>query len=211
MDNNEMRKFCFEKIKKVFEDTDWSIIDKEQLEEKLYCSIFDTDIYERLRIYRVLSKSWEHDILKMPESMEKSIYNATIKESRLKLVERSWDNPGFKYLYKKNYIKVYSNIHQNKNSEFVLNKIKYNLWDPTKIVSMENEILFPELWESLLLKNAKKMAKLGREQNTQGTSMFKCGKCKLNNCTYFQMQTRSADEPMTTFVTCLNCDKRWKC
>jgi transcription elongation factor S-II len=24
------------------------------------------------------------------------------------------------------------------------------------------------------------------------------------------MQTRSADEPMTTFVTCLVCDKHWK-
>lgn len=34
------------------------------------------------------------------------------------------------------------------------------------------------------------------------TDMFKCGKCKQNKTTYYQMQTRSADEPMTTFVTC---------
>ena len=33
------------------------------------------------------------------------------------------------------------------------------------------------------------------------TNMFKCARCKKNQCTYFQMQTRSADEPMTTFVT----------
>jgi DNA-directed RNA polymerase subunit M/transcription elongation factor TFIIS len=24
------------------------------------------------------------------------------------------------------------------------------------------------------------------------------------------MQTRSADEPMTVFITCHNCDSRWK-
>jgi DNA-directed RNA polymerase subunit M/transcription elongation factor TFIIS len=75
---------------------------------------------------------------------------------------------------------------------------------------MKPEHLYPELWETLLLKNAKKMAALGKEKDQQGTSMFKCGKCKLNNCTYFQMQTRSADEPMTTFVCCLNCSNRWK-
>ncbi|KAJ1962932.1 transcription elongation factor TFIIS [Dispira parvispora] len=42
------------------------------------------------------------------------------------------------------------------------------------------------------------------------TDQFKCGRCKQRKCTYFQMQTRSADEPMTTFVTCTNCQNRWK-
>lgn len=42
------------------------------------------------------------------------------------------------------------------------------------------------------------------------TDMFICGKCKKRKCTYFQMQTRSADEPMTTFVTCISCNNRWK-
>lgn len=32
----------------------------------------------------------------------------------------------------------------------------------------------------------------------------------LRKTTYYQMQTRSADEPMTTFVTCVNCGNRWK-
>ena len=40
--------------------------------------------------------------------------------------------------------------------------------------------------------------------------VFKCGRCKSKKTTYYQMQTRSADEPMTTFVTCLECEKRWK-
>merc|ERR1712139_642147 len=42
------------------------------------------------------------------------------------------------------------------------------------------------------------------------TGMFTCGKCKGVKTTYFQMQTRSSDEPMTTFVTCLSCNNRWK-
>ena len=42
------------------------------------------------------------------------------------------------------------------------------------------------------------------------TDQFQCGKCKARQCTYYQMQTRSADEPMTTFVRCTNCGNAWK-
>lgn len=42
------------------------------------------------------------------------------------------------------------------------------------------------------------------------TNMFKCGKCKGRNTTYYQMQTRSADEPLTTFVQCTDCSNRWR-
>lgn len=42
------------------------------------------------------------------------------------------------------------------------------------------------------------------------TDLLKCGKCKKRNCTYNQLQTRSADEPMTTFVMCNDCGNRWK-
>uniref|UniRef100_A0A674NG08 Transcription elongation factor A (SII), 3 n=1 Tax=Takifugu rubripes TaxID=31033 RepID=A0A674NG08_TAKRU len=47
---------------------------------------------------------------------------------------------------------------------------------------------------------------------TGGTStdLLQCGKCKKKNCTYNQVQTRSADEPMTTFVLCNECGNRWK-
>ena len=42
------------------------------------------------------------------------------------------------------------------------------------------------------------------------TDQFKCGKCKKRKCTYYQKQTRSADEPMTTFITCVACGHQWR-
>lgn len=39
---------------------------------------------------------------------------------------------------------------------------------------------------------------------------YKCGECKQRKCSFFQMQTRASDEPMTTFVTCLNCGNEWR-
>ncbi|XP_022092869.1 transcription elongation factor A protein 1-like isoform X2 [Acanthaster planci] len=42
------------------------------------------------------------------------------------------------------------------------------------------------------------------------TDLLKCSKCLKRNCSYNQVQTRSADEPMTTFVYCHECGHRWK-
>lgn len=39
---------------------------------------------------------------------------------------------------------------------------------------------------------------------------LRCGKCKEKKVSYSQAQTRSADEPMTTFCECTVCGNRWK-
>ena len=49
---------------------------------------------------------------------------------------------------------------------------------------------------------------LARVEGTK-TDGMKCGKCGKKNCTYNQLQTRSADEPMTTFVMCNECGNRY--
>ncbi|ODV92929.1 hypothetical protein CANCADRAFT_95448 [Tortispora caseinolytica NRRL Y-17796] len=37
-----------------------------------------------------------------------------------------------------------------------------------------------------------------------------CDACDNNKAYFFQLQIRSADEPMTTFLRCTNCGKQWK-
>ncbi|KAJ8413286.1 hypothetical protein AAFF_G00092820 [Aldrovandia affinis] len=60
-----------------------------------------------------------------------------------------------------------------------------------------------------LTKEAIREHQMARTGGTE-TDLFSCGKCKKKNCTYTQVQTRSADEPMTTFVFCNECGNRWK-
>ena len=40
--------------------------------------------------------------------------------------------------------------------------------------------------------------------------MYTCKKCKGKKTTFYEQQTRSADEPMTVFVHCLDCDHKMK-
>uniref|UniRef100_A0A8C1KGT4 Transcription elongation factor A (SII), 3 n=1 Tax=Cyprinus carpio TaxID=7962 RepID=A0A8C1KGT4_CYPCA len=55
-----------------------------------------------------------------------------------------------------------------------------------------------------------RIAVMTAETGGTTTDLLQCGKCRKKNCTYNQVQTRSADEPMTTFVLCNECGNRWK-
>ena len=55
---------------------------------------------------------------------------------------------------------------------------------------------------------AAEINKMAGIKNAKG--MFKCGRCKSTKTTHYQQQTRSADEPMTVFITCTECGNRWK-
>lgn len=60
------------------------------------------------------------------------------------------------------------------------------------------------------ISDANFFASLGSEEMAAETDAFQCSRCKQRKTRYRQQQTRSADEPMTTFVTCTNCGNRWK-
>lgn len=62
--------------------------------------------------------------------------------------------------------------------------------------------LMPNKWAELV---HKKTVMKDRLENLATTDNYKCPKCKKRKCTVSQVQTRSADEPMTTLVKCLEC------
>jgi len=206
---SEMRRHALNKIRETFNKYNFKLSEQEKIQ--LCEKLSDAPESEVSRITLILSDNYSTELKYFPEIIEKNIYNSSIKEAKNKSIERSWSSREFKNIYKRIYLRFIGNITYNKNASFILDKLKYAHWDPNKIIYYSNTELYPDLWEDLLLKNKKKMEKLSLAKIEQGTSIFKCGKCRLNNCTYFQMQTRSADEPMTTFVTCLNCQNRWKC
>jgi len=63
--------------------------------------------------------------------------------------------------------------------------------------------------EKKMMKENMDKAMVAQEDRSISTHLT-CGKCGQKKVTYTQAQTRSADEPMTTFCTCLNCGNRWK-
>jgi len=140
-------------------------------------------------------------------NLERGVYNWALKEATNRKVVKKWDNPFFVQIYLDRLRSVYMNLKNSTLGENIkLGNVKSNM-----VAFMTHQEMKPEKWDDLI------QAKIKRDKNKYevkleaATDTFKCRKCHSNKCTYYQMQTRSADEPMTTFVTCIECGNRWKC
>ena len=149
---------------------------------------------------------------KISRKIEKSIYNYIINLSKEKNIQRSWSNVVFLNLYRSKILSIYSNLDQNgyiKNDQ-LLNNIKDGTIKPENVGELSVYDIFPDNWKELLNIKSKR-DKIKYELKPEAmTTLFKCRKCGSRETSYYEVQTRSADEPMTQFITCLKCDTRWK-
>ena len=146
--------------------------------------------------------------------LEKGIYNKTIKYSTEKKIIKRWDNKFFKKMYLAKVISLYSNFDSNSyiNNKRFIDRLKNNEFNAYNIAYMDSLQIYPEKWKHIYdekEKREKYLYEIDKGMIIPGT--FICGRCKSDEPTYYQLQTRGADEATTTFVTCLNCGNRWKC
>ena len=138
-------------------------------------------------------------------NLEKGIFNFALKESDRYKIIKKWDNKQFVQIYIDRLRSIIINLKGD-----ILKQIKDGTIKPHIVAFMTHQELCPEKWYALI------EAKIKRDKNkfetniAASTDLFTCRKCKEKKCTYYQMQCRSADEPMTTFVQCLNCGTRFK-
>ncbi|PXF50158.1 Transcription elongation factor TFIIS [Gracilariopsis chorda] len=113
--------------------------------------------------------------------------------------------------YKQKYRSISFNLKDPKNGK-LRSLVLTRQINPQELLDMSSTELAND---ELRKRRAEVQEKMTRDampytQQAASTDRFKCGKCKQRKCTYYQMQTRSADEPLTTFVTCVNCNNRWR-
>lgn len=96
---------------------------------------------------------------------------------------------------------------QNKESDYLVKTIKNNAINLDKIAYMKPEELNPDKYDSIIKKQQMTEYK---KNNTEGSNIFTCSKCKKSKCSVSTKQTRAGDEPPTTFVNCLECGHTFK-
>ena len=139
-------------------------------------------------------------------NIEKGVFNYTIQECGHKRLVKKWENPAFVQIYSDRLRAVFINM----DCPTVSNGLKSGDILPQSIAFMTHQEFRPEKWNTLIDKKTKRDASKCNKKVGASTDMFKCSRCQSKNCTYYEMQTRSADEPATIFITCLTCDKHWR-
>jgi DNA-directed RNA polymerase subunit M/transcription elongation factor TFIIS len=102
-------------------------------------------------------------------------------------------------------VDMFPAVYADKLDNLIYDIDQYNIdnfHDLQKIAFLDPHVLKPSNWEELLKKRELKEYK---KNNMAATDLYKCYQCNERKCQIRQAQTRSADEPMTVFVTCLVC------
>ena len=144
-------------------------------------------------------------------NIEKAVFNYAIKEAGNRKILKKWENPHFVQLYIDRLRSVFLNIiGPDGNVTPLLTQVKNGDITPQTVVFMTHQEMNPDHWRTLIEQKVKRDANKFNKKVQASTDMFTCKKCRSKECTYYELQTRSADEPATIFVTCLTCGKNWK-
>lgn len=129
-------------------------------------------------------------------NIERSIYNFTIDECAKNDVGPSWDEPLFSHVYKQKSLDVVVNLKKGGLAGLLEEKAVRS----KDVGYMSPSELYPDKWKDEVDVDARDVVE----------GIFQCKKCGSKRTTYYSLQTRSSDEPMTNFITCVECGNRWK-
>jgi len=145
-------------------------------------------------------------------SLEKAIFESAFVRAQHNYIPRNWKSPTFCEAYRQIVRSVFSNLHPKSpvNNPRLLPRIRAGELVLSQVPFMTSYEMYPENWFALKDKLLQREQKILEGNKSRATDQFKCRRCQKRECTYYELQTRSADEPMTIFITCLNCGKEWR-
>jgi DNA-directed RNA polymerase subunit M/transcription elongation factor TFIIS len=150
--------------------------------------------------------------IEISKKIEESIYNYTLYQAKLKGLDANIDDKYFKRIYVNKIITLYNNLDKNsyvKNYHFLDRIINDENFNIANIAFLTPQELHQEHWKKYLDRQIANDEFLYSRTAGIRTNQYKCSRCKEKNCTYYQLQVRCSDEPMTTFINCLNCGNKW--
>lgn len=133
------------------------------------------------------------------KKIELSIYNYSVDYTNTYNMNYLLDN-----IYNNKFDDIFGYLNYNK---YLKTAILENKINPEQLAFLKSEELSPDLYESIIKK--RELEEYNKNHIT-GSNVFTCSKCNKANCSITQKQMRSADEPPTTIVKCLECGYTFK-
>jgi len=161
---------------------------------KLYVKYYNMDM--RKRSVRLLKSSISK---KLSVDVEIAIFNYTVFSCKNFDETASYTNSFFCKVYLMKLKETLTNLEDEKFKEdLVASKMPHRMVFNTEFENFSDK--FAEYDDNTV----------DDKQDVIYTEMFMCPKCGAKKCSYYELQTRSSDEAMTSFITCVSCNHKWK-
>lgn len=150
------------------------------------------------------------------QDLEIGVFNASIDYASGQKIPVSWASDTFKEVYLAKSRSMLANLMPGNyvGNTTLSKRLADREFLPHDLPFMARESLFEDLWRPLMQKEAIRSREAYEFHQAAMTDLIKCNTCAKkkwkSKITYYHMQTRSSDEPMSTFVTCLTCRSKWK-
>jgi transcription elongation factor S-II len=176
-------------------------------------------LHFKKRVKGILEKNnFKMDIEKMAINAERSLLNNAISTCRYYKTQAHFSQLMFSSTYRDGYYKIICNLDKNSNAPYVIKMLKERKIRIENIIFLGHDVLDPVGWarvQKLAKKNSTNIVLQKPDLETMSDGFHKCFRCASQKkpaykTTFYEMQTRSADEPMTQFITCHSCGNRWK-
>ena len=143
--------------------------------------------------------------------LEKIVFNWAIDECLGIGAECTWISSKFRHIYNVKVRSLLFNLSNETNPKFI-NDVKNGVHRLKDLPFMTKFEIYPELWNPIIeQRKQKELFNLMLDKELKEmVGMFKCPECNCSCTSFYSVQTRSADEPMTNYITCHACDYRWK-
>ena len=150
---------------------------------------------------KLISKNTELNLDLNIDLLEKALYKYSTEYMKI----NNLHNCHFKALYNTKLNELLTSLVSD--NSFLIDGIKNKTIAEIDLPYLKPQFLYNNKWDTII----KRLNYIEFKKNNMATiDIYECKKCKESKCFVHQSQTRSADEPMTTFITCTVCGNHWK-
>ena len=187
-------------------------VEEEELDPTAPCLVEGGGQKHRIHIQTLLTSFFSNHMTAAEiVEFEQILFTTACDTATKEEVRKVWSSTLFTDIYTATCRRIIGNLHTD---SYVRNSC---LWERfankeltlAQIARQNYYELCPEQWQTMLDRQAKQEQIQLNGDFSRATDKWMCNGCKMRKCTYYELQTRSADEPMTIFIQCLNCGKRW--
>jgi len=146
------------------------------------------------------------------DELEHNLYLASIKDAEARHVTCHWQNKLFQHLYETRVRHMCGNLIPVSyvGNTKLLDSLRTGTVTIPQMCSLDTYAIDNARWKDYIHRRTQREKRQLEGNKAMATAQFLCMRCHKRECTYYEMQTRSADEPMTIFITCINCGKHWR-